>query len=62
MLVQYPLPGGIGQVVPDNMVVIADQPAQAKGSFNVPHEPAGPFLVLEYVSPSNRRRDYEPNT
>jgi hypothetical protein len=32
MLVQYALPGGIGQVVPDNMIVVSDEPARAVGS------------------------------
>src|SRR5262249_33127862 len=52
LLVQYPLPRRRkpGQVVPDNMVVLSDQPSRAETSFNVPLEPAGPFWVLEYVS------------
>src|SRR5262249_19003861 len=28
-------------------------------SYNVPLEPAPPFWVMEYVSPSNKRKDYE---
>jgi Uma2 family endonuclease len=61
LLVQYPRPGRrkLGQVVPDNMVVLGEQPIQAKSSFNVPRQPAGPFWVLEYVSKSNPRKDYE---
>jgi Uma2 family endonuclease len=61
LLVQYPRPGRrkLGQVVPDNMVVLADQPIRAEGSFNVPRQPAGPFWVLEYVSQGNPRKDYE---
>jgi Uma2 family endonuclease len=61
LLVQYPRPGRrkLGQVVPDNMVVLSDQPIQAEGSFNVPRQPAGPFWVLEYVSKGNPRKDYE---
>ena len=47
------------QVVPDNMVVLCDQPLTADTSFNVPLEPAGPFWVMEYVSKSNPRKDYE---
>lgn len=60
LLVQYPRPGRRkhGQVVPDNMVVLCDQPIQAEGSFDVPLQPAGPFWVVEYVSKSNRRKDY----
>jgi Uma2 family endonuclease len=47
------------QVVPDNMVVLCDQSPTADTSFNVPLEPAGPFWVMEYVSKSNPRKDYE---
>jgi len=49
----------VRQVVPDNMVVVHDKPIQAEGSFDVPLQPARPFLTLEYVSKSNRRKDYE---
>src|ERR1700722_14305533 len=52
LLVQYALRGqrNLGQVVPDNMVVITGEPMGPKSSFNVPLEPAPPFWVLEYVS------------
>ncbi len=61
LMVQYPRPGRRkpGQVVPDNMVVLADQPIRAEGSFSVPDQPARPFWVLEYVSKNNERKDYE---
>jgi Uma2 family endonuclease len=61
LLVQYPRRGQrkLGQVVPDNMVVITDQPIHATSSYNVPLEPAPPFWVMEYVSVGNRRKDYE---
>src|SRR5271167_3914558 len=38
LLVQYPYGRGqkIRQVVPDNMVVVHEQPIQAEGSFDVP--------------------------
>jgi Uma2 family endonuclease len=63
LLVQYRPRGQhkLGQVVPDNMVVLTDQPIRAEGSYNVPLEPAPPFWVLEYVSKSNQRKDYEDN-
>jgi Uma2 family endonuclease len=63
LLVQYPRPGQRkpGQVVPDNMVVISDQPIDAQTSYNLPLQPVGPFWVLEYVSKTNRRKDYEDN-
>ena len=63
LLVQYPLPRRKrpGQVVPDNMVVIHSEPIQAEGSYDVPLQPVGPFWMLEYVSRSNRRKDYDDN-
>ncbi len=62
LLVQYPLPRQrIGQVVPDNMVVIYDGPIDAVGSYDVPLQPARPFWTLEYVSKSNSRKDYQDN-
>jgi Uma2 family endonuclease len=59
LLVQYFFKGQLRQVVPDNMVIRSDQPAQAVGSYNVELEPVPPFLVLEYVSPTNPRKDYK---
>jgi Uma2 family endonuclease len=62
LLVQYELPDDrIGQVVPDNMVVVWDQPIKAEGSYDLPLQPVRPLLVMEYVSKSNRRKDYETN-
>lgn len=63
LLVQYPRPGHKkpGQVVPDNMVVLHDKPIKADGSYDVPIQPVGPFWVLEYVSKSNKRKDYDDN-
>jgi Uma2 family endonuclease len=60
LLVQYPLPGRRrpGQVVPDNMVVLSDQPIEAKASFDIAVEPDRPFWMLEYVSSHNQRKDY----
>ncbi len=61
LLVQYPLRGRKkpGQIVPDNMVVLCDQPIKADGSYDVPVQPVGPFWVMEYVSKYNKRKDYE---
>jgi Uma2 family endonuclease len=61
LLVQYPRPrrARLGQIVPDNMVVLSDQPIQATTSYNLPLEPAKPFWVMEYVSKNNPRKDYE---
>lgn len=63
LLVQYPVPGQRKprQVVPDNMVVVHDQPIQAQTSFNLPLQPVGPFWMLEYVSTYSKRKDYEDN-
>ncbi|MBI1832470.1 MAG: Uma2 family endonuclease [Planctomycetes bacterium] len=63
LLVQYPVPRRkrLGQVVPDNMVVIHDEPIDATSNFAIPLQPVGPFWVLEYVSKSNRRKDYVDN-
>ncbi len=60
LLVQYPRRGQrkLGQVVPDNMVVLTQEPIHAQSSYNVPLEPARPFWVMEYVSASNPRKDY----
>jgi hypothetical protein len=63
LLVQYERKGRtrLGQVVPDSMVVIYDQPIKAEGSYDVPLQPVSPFWVLEYDSKGNRRKDYEEN-
>jgi Uma2 family endonuclease len=61
LLVQYRLPRKrkLSQIVPDNMVVLHDGPIDAGTSYNLPAQPARPFWVLEYVSQSSRRKDYE---
>jgi Uma2 family endonuclease len=59
LLVQYPINGDLGQVVPDNMVIRSRKKIKSGGSFNLPFESAHPFWVLEYVSPRNERKDYE---
>lgn len=43
------------------MIVIHESPIKAEGSYDVPLQPVGPFLVLEYVSKSNSRKDYDDN-
>ncbi len=47
------------QVVPDNMVVLHEQPIKANGSYQLPVQPAGPFWVLEYISKGSVRKDYD---
>src|SRR5258707_13223721 len=61
LLVQYPRPRQRrpGQVVPDNMVVVSDEPVRADSSYNLPLEAERPFWVMEYVSKHNKRKDYE---
>lgn len=61
LLVQFAVPrrAKLGQVVPDNMVVLSERPIDAELSFNVPLQPAPPFWVLECVSKNNRRKDYD---
>jgi Uma2 family endonuclease len=63
LLVQYPGPGPrkrrLGQVVPDNMVVLWPEPLKVERSYNLPLQPCGPFWVMEYVSTTNRRKDYD---
>ena len=61
LLVQYPRRGHKkpGQIVPDNMAVLHDEPIEADGSYDVPIQPVGPFWVMEYVSKHNNRKDYE---
>jgi hypothetical protein len=41
--------------------VVWSGPIEAEGSYDMPLQPAGPFWVLEYVSKSNKRKDYEDN-
>jgi len=61
LLVQYPLPRRrkLGQIVPDNMVVISDQPIRATTNYGLPLEHKAPFWVMEYVSKGSKRKDYE---
>ncbi len=63
LLVQYPRRGkkSVGQVVPDNFVVIHPEPIKARGNFSTHVQPVGPFLVLEYVSKHTQRKDYDDN-
>ncbi len=66
LLVLYPLAKHkgekkIGQVVPDIMIVLHEGPLNAVGSYDIPLQPASPFLVLEYVSKNSERKDYDDN-
>lgn len=61
LLVQYPhgREPRPHQVVPDNMVVIHDTPIKVEGSYDLPMQPTSPFWMLEYVSKSSERKDYD---
>ena len=63
LLVQYPLKEEKrpGQVVPDNMVVLHNGPVKPEGSYDIPLQPAKPFMMLEYVSKNTKRKDYDDN-
>lgn len=63
LLVQFPRKGQRRpiQVVPDNMIVVHPEPIRAESSYDVPIQPAKPFMMLEYVSKSSERKDYEEN-
>lgn len=61
LLVQYGPVTAILRVVPDNMVLIHDGEIEAHGSYDISLQAARPFFVLEYVSPSNARKDYVDN-
>ena len=47
------------RVVPDNMVVVAEKKPKVSTNFAIPIQPARPFFVLNYVSLSNKRKDYQ---
>lgn len=59
LLVQYLFEGDLHQVVPDNMLRLCLEPIRTTGSFNLELEPVGPMLVVEYVSATKQRKDYQ---
>jgi hypothetical protein len=63
MLVQYPNPDKNErrkrQVVPDNMIILHEGPLKVGRIFNLPLQPCRPFWVMEYVSKTNKRKDYD---
>jgi len=65
LLVLYPIAGTdqLQRVTPDNMVVLSTNPIAnaTMSSYNIPLEPASPFLMLEYVSVRHERKDHELN-
>jgi uncharacterized small protein (DUF1192 family)/Uma2 family endonuclease len=63
-LIQHPMSDNrrdVVRVVPDNLVVLHDRPIIATGSFTTTVEQAQLFMALEYVSESNKRKDYVEN-
>jgi Uma2 family endonuclease len=58
LLIQYLHDGELKRVVPDNMVVLSDEPMRDRSSFNLEFEPDPPFWVLEWVSSSSEGKDY----
>ena len=64
LLVQYPLldQDEMGQVIPDNMVIIHHDAVGAIESYDLPFHPARPFWVIDYVSRLNHRKDYDDNS
>ncbi|WP_439629885.1 Uma2 family endonuclease [Gemmata sp.] len=63
LLVQYPRGKRkrLGQVVPDNFVVVHSEAIESLTSYNLHTQPASPVLVLEYVSKQSERKDYDEN-
>ncbi len=63
ILIQYPKKGErpLGQVVPDNFVVVHPERIVLDGHFSTHVQPVRPLLVIEYVSKHNRRKDYDVN-
>ncbi len=47
------------RVVPDNMVVVAEKKPKVSTNFAIPIQAARPFVVFEYQSKSNSRKDYQ---
>ena len=63
LLVQYPSDEApyFKRVIPDNMVVIHSGLIDAKRSYPIQHQPARPFLVIEYISKESENKDSEDN-
>jgi hypothetical protein len=63
LLVQYPYrrTNDTRQVVPDNMVVLHNGPIELDSSYDVPLQPTGPFLILDYFSKYISRNDSKNN-
>jgi Uma2 family endonuclease len=59
LLVQYFYKEKLRQVVPDNMLRLSTIELKSTRSFNVELESDKPLLVLEYVSPRNKEKDYK---
>ena len=51
--------GKLRRVVPDNMVVLAEQRPDVTTNFAIEVQKTRPFFVLEYVSETNKRKHYQ---
>lgn len=47
------------QIVPDNMVLVWQEPIKANLSFDLPLQPVRPLWVLDYLSRHTNRKDYQ---
>ena len=47
------------EVVPDQLVVLSDEPVEPINTYEFSKELARPFWVLDYVCDANKRKDYE---
>lgn len=59
LLIQYFYKGRLRRVVPDNMLRLGNRPTVSLKSYILIKEESPPFLVFEYVSLSNPRKDYQ---
>lgn len=59
LLIQYLHRGKVPQVVPDNMLRVSNDELKTIRSFNVELETDQPLLVLEWVSPKTKEKDYK---
>src|SRR5436305_1406804 len=59
LLLQYFFKGRLRRVVPDNMLRRSRRPLVSSASYNLELDGDLPLLVLEYISPSSHRKDYQ---
>ena len=63
LLVRYPSegPSPMGEVVPDNMIVVHDGPLAVYDVYDTSTQPAHPFWVLDYISDNYCRKNHHKN-